>query len=1094
MNPLKLSDNLRSASGQRDAPLHERFIPVIVPGEPFTARSISDLNMLSSCEVFGNSVRVNDRVVNEHRRTNSIQSVEKKCTRNISVDKDFEDKSPSLWLSVQRLARSLVHTISMMGLFLSLTWKDFKERPCTYVLGFTAVFVVVSVAIVMLAVLGYMPLAFLQLADTQQGQTDLIIEPGGLLGEYPSINYTRVKEYFPPFANDQGYHAPRVIFELDASNTKSCQFSDHDGLSRDCLGIATHSVKIFVVDSELENKIGLGVSSNPQLNAGEVIISDHFAQILNISVGDTLSLSGWVGSVLDAAYYAGRMTPQDYIDINPQIKAIVGPDDNRFPAEVTFVILDYSNFFKTIANSREHAGSHIYDQEASLTLDSGVSQVIFNMPTTLRASVYRSSNYNSIRYNFALWAQKIILPIGLTQISTLTPVLTFLYKLRMFNMFIGLIMSLVIISLGFLCTVLIYSLLSVGVETRTYTIGIQRMLGFTRSNMVFLLLINVFTFTILGCIFGIFAGQGLYLLVRYYFAKTTGIPMPAIVSATAVIVGSLTGVGVSFLAALFPARSIILLRLAEALDAARPKISGVTFKVHRRGKEGVNVKLTLFGLLCGVIGFLVYYVFPVSIFTMNLQVMFYFFFCMLIVLLTGCVLLMLNFERPIQSAISYLFFFWETKAVFRIVQMNLTAHRLDNRRTTLMFAMSMAFIIFLSVAFRTQISTLKLTFTAQFGGDMVVSIQWMTVRDLGKILRDLKKELSASTVSGITYVVQEQYNVAGSCTLNYTLQTLGRYVSANVHLVPLPPNFYEIASHNYLTVDRHTDVANKYGLSGALYSREGMSSVIMSSAAYDLLQLTRPSSTAIMRTKSNCGSYIEGRMPIQTVAALSSSPVVQMSTTVGTYGDVVSSLPNVVRMSGAPGASVNGLLINRLVLRVPDHRNFGSLKQNISKFLSTRDVSYSVDTINNVAPGADVASGIINKFFYLIEFIVLWICLLSLTSSQTSNILRSSKEIAIYRCLGMTNFQVYRIYVWGSFILVLTSSLMGLLVGVIVASTMSIQNILYAAQTSQMDFPYIQLIIIIALGIIFAIITGVTPVTFLLSLPSIAHMLRRSFS
>jgi ABC-type lipoprotein release transport system permease subunit len=56
-----------------------------------------------------------------------------------------------------------------------------------------------------------------------------------------------------------------------------------------------------------------------------------------------------------------------------------------------------------------------------------------------------------------------------------------------------------------------------------------------------------------------------------------------------------------------------------------------------------------------------------------------------------------------------------------------------------------------------------------------------------------------------------------------------------------------------------------------------------------------------------------------------------------------------------------------------------------------------------------------------------------------TNVREQAKEIAILRAMGIPRFWVYRIYGIESFLLVLSSSFLGVLIGVVVGYTMTLQ-------------------------------------------------------
>ncbi len=63
-------------------------------------------------------------------------------------------------------------------------------------------------------------------------------------------------------------------------------------------------------------------------------------------------------------------------------------------------------------------------------------------------------------------------------------------------MFIGLIFDLVVALLVIISVLLIYSLLVINVETKTFDIGVQRMVGLTRRGLVLMVIIQSIMFVV----------------------------------------------------------------------------------------------------------------------------------------------------------------------------------------------------------------------------------------------------------------------------------------------------------------------------------------------------------------------------------------------------------------------------------------------------------------------------------------------------------------------------------------------------------------------------------------------------------------------
>ena len=65
--------------------------------------------------------------------------------------------------------------------------------------------------------------------------------------------------------------------------------------------------------------------------------------------------------------------------------------------------------------------------------------------------------------------------------------------------------------------------------------------------------------------------------------------------------------------------------------------------------------------------------------------------------------LFLSLFFSLQKFLAFVLLFWERRVVVRIATSNLVAHRLRNRKTMIMYALSLAFIVFITVAATQQI-------------------------------------------------------------------------------------------------------------------------------------------------------------------------------------------------------------------------------------------------------------------------------------------------------------------------------------------------------------------------------------------------------
>ena len=98
------------------------------------------------------------------------------------------------------------------------------------------------------------------------------------------------------------------------------------------------------------------------------------------------------------------------------------------------------------------------------------------------------------------------------------------------------------------------------------------------------------------------------------------------------------------------------------------------------------------------------------------------------------------------------------------------------------------------------------------------------------------------------------------------------------------------------------------------------------------------------------------------------------------------------------------------------------------------------------------------------------LCFFSLVASMFTNIWEQSKEIGILRAVGMTRWQITRLYVYEAFILVLAASMFGLVIGVVLGWTMSSQQQLFTQFPVTFVFPTALLVTIIVAALFFAVL------------------------
>ena len=79
---------------------------------------------------------------------------------------------------------------------------------------------------------------------------------------------------------------------------------------------------------------------------------------------------------------------------------------------------------------------------------------------------------------------------------------------------------------------------------------------------------------------------------------------------------------------------------------------------------------------------------------------------------------------------------------------------------------------------------------------------------------------------------------------------------------------------------------------------------------------------------------------------------------------------------------------------------------------------------------------ILDSIFNILIVITMLHCLFSLVSSMSANLFDQTKEIGVLRAMGFTKNRIKMLYFYEAFILVIASSLLGIMIGITVAFTL----------------------------------------------------------
>lgn len=355
--------------------------------------------------------------------------------------------------------------------------------------------------------------------------------------------------------------------------------------------------------------------------------------------------------------------------------------------------------------------------------DGFAGEIVAAMAPRDRVAAYSQSNFDRVRATVAAFGSSLLFVAGFSEAEAGTPLVDALEARRFISLYLSLVLDILLIILFALSVILVYSLLLLNVEGRTFEVAVRRMLGTSRPGIVGLLLVQAGAYALPSWVGGLAVGQALAAGLLAGFSRLASIPVPLELTPGAIGSATALAIAIPALSSVGPIRGALGRSIREALDPDRPKAPAVRVTINRATTRAVSWRLVLLGLGVFAFGFLVYFAVPLSLLTLNLSLLMSVFLVILLGLLAGLVLLGIQAETALQwLLLAALVRWWEARPVAGLAWTNLSAgHRDRNRKTSLMYALSVAFIVFVTIVASGQVQTAVYAAKASAGASLVLS-------------------------------------------------------------------------------------------------------------------------------------------------------------------------------------------------------------------------------------------------------------------------------------------------------------------------------------------------------------------------------------
>jgi len=351
------------------------------------------------------------------------------------------------------------------------------------------------------------------------------------------------------------------------------------------------------------------------------------------------------------------------------------------------------------------------------------------------------------------------------------------------------------------------------------------------------------------------------------------------------------------------------------------------------------------------------------------------------------------------------------------------------------------------------------------------------VTSLNSYLYELEQlALSTEGIENFAWVSHPLENV--EIDITYTeIKNLGELMAHLQTLFSISPSFYNTTLNQFLNVADSR--INKAQLSEYLYSEAGIGSFLVSSLYKDTLLLTLDSNFVLAADFGPGTAKYRRHYRLKPLAFLDSSPgFVYSPFPAITRQDTLTGFTTFLEFTKARVKGIEEIPFRYFLLKLRDDITDGDKDRIILAFqnLWQGDETINMWDYRNTVKPFEVATVAISYFFNGTTIIAMLISFFSLMSSMFTNVYEQTKEIAILRALGISKFALYRIYIYEAFVLVMSSSLLGILIGTTVSYTMTLQQLLFTQLPIPFSFPWTIMFTVFLGSVLFSIMASFSPI------------------
>ena len=992
--------------------------------------------------------------------------------------------------------------------------KENLRRKCYFAICLITCFLVSLVCLVAKAVVSQGALIFLMLGEKDSGEIDFYISPTTIirnssyatLDDYHRDNaFINFTKYAQIMSTENSKKEPNPL-------TTSTMRTYLDGVG------SNKRIYLLLIDTDRERDIELGRAyPYKKLNEGECLVHKKLVEkgnkeyFMYIPFGTFLTNSllyyyhDSVNATNETLINLENILQEKNFTLNFSCK-IKDTLDNNYGKESAdddnIIIMEQEYFYKYISDYLPENINHYFPDfknilKTKIKAEEYGNLLVVNFPKN-RLNYYTESDYDYLLEKGVRYMNRIVEKLGTLQYYTVNmPLIKTMNKYKLGTTLLNLILNVVLIGIFGLSLILIHSLLLVVTETNSFEFGVLRLVGNSKKNIILLIIFQCLCFSIPAFILALSFSFLVLHIINSVIKEELNTNLNISITADSFFFTFFLNFLAPIIAAIFPIRSILKKNIATSLNTMLNKTSGVKIEVISLQKKEIT-SLIIFGLLTFIYGASIYYFLPLALIALNYGMMGLILLWILFGILLGFILLSQNIEHLLQKGLTYLLLFFTKSYTKLLILKNLAAHRIKNRKSSLMFSLSVGIFIMSSVGFDIVLQSMKNMQLMERGSEILVrskdSDDYFYPENIMIALMKLYQKNLIESFSLVTL------GLGGVCfESSFYITNYGKTLDSKQEILGINSAFFSATTPQNLKIAKQNKKYKSYSPSEQLYLSEYRGKVGISGILTFEFNANLNSKMFIKMNKRNK----EMQFLSQPAFILDSAGGLQMNSqpSMQTTRNAVISFPLYLDILQK---CRNYFSETRSEFRFIGYSNIPLWGANIKA--KDRITEAQIEEINDIiryygpaniniwlysslSKRLSMISNIVFLVFYIISSVVLIFCLFDLTASMTINIFEQKKELAIMRSLGMKRSHIIFVFIAEAFILILTASVIGAIIGSLIAFTMALQFGFFTSINIAFNLPIGSIIVIIVISILGGIFSTYVPARNMLN-KSIAQLIK----